>query len=121
MGLRDVLQDRIARAFSTSLLDCVSDVVMLKTMPDVYDPATGTSATTIVEVPGRGVFIAYFAQKNGPESLAECTDTLVVLLNEVPDVALTSMVKRGAETYEVLTVKRDPAGATAELYLRRIT
>lgn len=121
MGLRDVLQERIARAFSTSLADCVSSITLIKTSPDVYDPVTGTTSTAIVEVAGRGVFLAYLARKDGPELLADCTDSMIVLLSEVPDIELTSMVKRGTETYEVLSVKRDPADASAEVFLRRIS
>ena len=120
MGMREDIQVELAAAFEDDLADTVRAVTIFVEGEATYNATTGESTDTYTEVTGRGILSDYVAKKNEPEDLQSCSKRLLVLLNEVSVLTVNGQIEIGTERYEVKMLAEDPAGATAEAYLRRL-
>jgi len=119
MGLRDDLQKDLAQAFDTDLADAVQAFAGGVTLPGTWDPVTETAgAPVVIAYTGRGVFDSFkMAQVDGVNIRA--TDQLLIALSNetiggVPDIG------HKINDFDVVNVKKDPAGAHFEIQLRKV-
>jgi hypothetical protein len=119
MSLRATIQADLAAAFNdpNKLADAVKTFTLTHTDRGVYDPVTGTYATTAISADSRGVFEPS-TEKVTDQNVRYTTTTLTVLQNELTLTPLVDdEVTIGTQVYEVSRVTPDPADATWELEL----
>lgn len=139
MGLRDEIQTDIAEAFDTDLSDAVGSFLLIETVQGGYDPVTGTTTTTERRYTGRGVFSGYTQDEVDGQHIL-LTDMKVTVLqsefvdeNQIPAspvVGSTLINETGInnwfryffntyDDYRVISRKKDPAGVTWTIQLRK--
>lgn len=123
MGLRDELMADIAEAFDTDLADAVTEFTGTRiTGEGTYDPVTEEWTPGTLTYTGRGVFGGF---------AIDMIDGINILRTDVKVTALQAEVVR-AEIPEtpvaddringmaVISVGKDPAGATWSIQLRKV-
>lgn len=124
MGLRDDIQADLAEAFDEEddLADAVTAFTGSRFLPGEYDPATGTSGTTIA-YSGRGVFGSYSRQEVDGQHILATDIKVTALQNEVTLDAdgspATPQIDDTINGLAVINVGKDPAGATWSIQLRK--
>ena len=119
MGLAADVKADLAEAFQTDLFDAVSELTYVKVTASAYNPTTGVSSTS-KNVPSKGIFDA-LTSKHFPNVSAETVDSTVIILVDDLSVppALGDKIVRGADTFVLIQVVRDPLNATYKIALTR--
>lgn len=123
MGLRDDLQADIAAAFDDDLADAVTALSGNRTVVTGYDPVTETPTKEITNFSGRGVFGSYSTDIADGINILLTDTKLTALQNEVVDadsVAFTPAIDDIINGLKVISVGKDPAGATWTIQLRKV-
>lgn len=122
MGLRDDLQADIAAAFDDDLADAVPSFSGFRVIGTEYDPVTETQVEQKVTFSGRGVFGSYAINIVDGINILLTDTKLTALQNEVVDangVAFTPAIDDIINGLKVISVGKDPAGATWTIQLRK--
>jgi hypothetical protein len=129
MGLRAILQAKLAIAFAGPLADAVAEFIFTSVDNDpTYDPAVGIGSTDTVIPSISGAFVDFTVKEmvSINSALTEkekvrSTDMKLIVLQNV----LTAQPKKGdnvavvdGRTFRVISWKQDPAKATYEIQLR---
>lgn len=136
MGVRDKLQQKLAKAFDTKLADAVNNFTGSYVIQSGWDPITETGGETSVTYTGRGVLSEYSlgfgalsdngtSRINGVNILVGDIN-LLALTNEVTDtpavdhtITAPDLVTGKPQAYKVINVSTDPVSATYDIQLRR--
>lgn len=126
MGIRDELQAEIAEAFDTDLADAVHEFTGSYTVQAGWDPVTETGGETTRSYSGRGVLSRYELSRIDGVNILHGDLRLTALANEVTDIPSESHIITAPDlatglpqTYRIVTLSPDPAGATYRMQLRR--
>lgn len=126
MGIRDELQAEIAEAFDTDLADAVHDFTGSYKVQAGWDPVTETGGETTVKYSGRGVLSRYELSRIDGVNILHGDLRLTALANEVTDtpseshtITAPDLATGLLQTYRIVTLSPDPAGATYRIQLRR--
>lgn len=122
MGLRDELQQDIAEAFDDDLADAVPSFSGFRVIGTDYDPVTETQIELKTTFSGRGVFGSYSTDIADGINILLTDTKLTALQNEVVDangVAFTPAIDDIINGLKVISVGKDPAGATWTIQLRK--
>lgn len=123
MGLRDEITADIAEAFDSDLADAVSEFTGSRVVGQgPYDPVTETRPTITESYAGRGV-IGSFDMRVVDGILILRTDIKITALQAeiVGDaVKIGDTIVRGGESFKVIQIEQDPAGASYSIQIRRV-
>lgn len=125
MSLRDDIQADLAEAFDDldGLADAVTAFAGSREVAGEFDPVTGTTPTTTVAYSGRGVFGEYSAEEIDGQHILRQDVKLTALQNEITrdsnGAQYAPEVGDMIDVYEVISVGKDPAGASWTIQLRR--
>lgn len=124
MGLRDDIQADLAEAFDEEddLADAVTAFTGSREVAGEYDPTTGTSTTTVT-YSGRGVFGSFRQDEIDGQHILRTDIKVTALQNEVlldtDDSPATPKIDDKINGLKVISVGKDPAGATWSIQLRK--
>lgn len=128
MGIRNELQTEIAAAFNDTdgLADAVNKFTASYVVAGEVDPVTEESTSQTVSYSGRGVLSGYSLSRIDGVNILHGDLKLTALTNEVTDkpaeghvVSSPDLVSGAQQSYKVITVGTDAAGATYSIQLRR--
>ncbi|GAA0478512.1 glutamate 5-kinase [Tatumella punctata] len=128
MGIRNELQTEIAAAFDDAdgLADTVNKFTASYIVAGEIDPVTEESTSQTISYSGRGVLSGYSLSRIDGVNILHGDLKLTALTNEVTDkpaeghlISAPDLVKSSLQTYKVITVGTDAAGATYSIQLRR--
>lgn len=118
MGLRDELTADIAEAFDTDLADAVTAFTGTRITGDgAYDPVTEEWTPGTLTYAGRGVFGGFEIDMIDGVNILRTDVKLTALQAEVTE---TPAVDDTINGMKVISIGRDPAGATHSIQLRKV-
>jgi hypothetical protein len=122
MGLREDLQADIAEAFDDDLADAVTAFTGARTVVTGYNPVTEEPIKTVENYSGRGVFGSYSTDIADGINILLTDTKLTALQNELIDAygaAFTPAVDDKINGLKVISIGKDPAGASWSIQLRK--
>jgi len=119
MSLTVLIQDKVSKAFDTSLADAVNSFILQKKV-STFNSALNTVTDIVTEYTSRGVFARYKITNLNDTHIMPNDVKLIILQNELaitPEV--DDIVIQQDKKYLVKHVKQDPIAATWTLQCRQ--
>ena len=119
MGLQADIQSGAARAFS-AIADLLTAVTYRHITPGTYDPAAGTQTPTVTTQSVSVLLLDYSAREIDRQAIQPGDQKVLCPQSYLsPAPTLLDEMVVGTDTWAVVRVEKDPAGATWELQVRR--